>query len=100
MSAQVFRYKFTPDVPIEDVEASMVLALLGAEALHGETEVQLSASHYIDVERRSCVIDAARQAGHDLNRLFLGFMCREFGRDCFQVERIATDARAQIIPAA
>jgi hypothetical protein len=100
MSAQTYRYRFNSEVPLEDIEASMVLALLGAESLHGETQLQLSASHQIDPEKRACVIDAADQVGQDVNRLFLGFMTREFGRDSFQVERVAAAERSQPAPAA
>ena len=35
------------------------------------------------------VIDASNAIGLDLNRLFVGFLKREFGADAFTVERIA-----------
>lgn len=87
MSTTTYRYEFNTDIPIEDVETSLVLATLGAESLHGETEVQLDGCHLMDVEKRSCVIDAESPVGKDLNRLFAGFVRREFGRDSFRVRR-------------
>ena len=88
MSAEVYRYCFVPAVSFEEVEASLVLALLAAEALHGESQVRLDAAHAVDAEKRSCVIDASTAVGRDLNRLFAGFITREFGADSFRVERV------------
>ena len=49
--------------------------------------MQLSAAHYLDAEARRCVVDAGSEVGLDLNRLFAGFLRREFGPDAFQVRR-------------
>lgn len=88
MSREVYRYVFGPSVSIEDAEASLLLALLSAESIHGESQVRLDARHLFDADARSCVIDAATPVGRDLNRLFTGFLRREFGEDRFQVERV------------
>lgn len=95
MASKVFRYQFDDSVPMEEVEGSLLLAILGVESLHGETEVQLSASHFLDVERRTCVIDAGTETGTDLNRLFAGFLRREFGKTNFTVRRIDSFTRSQ-----
>lgn len=84
----VYRYGFQPQVPLEEVEASLLLALLATESLHGEAQVRLDAAHYLDVDQRACVIDAGTPVGRDLNRLFVGFLRREFGEDAFTVERV------------
>ena len=88
MTKDLYRYAFTADVPIEEVEASLLLAVMATESLHGETQTRLDAAHYLDPIKRACVIDAGTPVGRDLNRLFLGFVSREFGEDAFQVERI------------
>jgi hypothetical protein len=88
MSRELYRYTFKPDVPLEDIEASLLLAVLSAESLHGEAEVRLDAAHVFDPERNVCVIDASTPVGQDLNRLFVGFVTREFGADVFEVERV------------
>jgi len=87
MSRLVYRYRFAEDVAIEDVEASLILAIFAAEALHGEAETRLDASHYLDPTARTCVIDGGTPVGRDLNRLFVGFLRREFGDDAFRVRR-------------
>jgi len=90
MTACVYRYTFPTASPLDDVEAALVLALFATESLHGESQVRLETAHYFDLERRSCVIDAQTEVGRDLNRLFVGFLRREFGDDAFSVERVTT----------
>ncbi len=88
MTKELYRYTFKPDVPLEDLEASLLLAVLSAESLHGEAQVRLDAAHFFDPDQRACVIDAGTPVGRDVNRLFVGFVRREFGEDSFQVERV------------
>ena len=88
MTSSVYRYAFTSDVPIEEIEASLLLAIWGCETLHGEAQTRLDAAHFLDPAMRACVIDAGTPVGRDLNRLFIGFVSREFGPDSFDVERI------------
>lgn len=88
MTKELYRYGFQPHVPLEEVEASLLLALLATESLHGEAQVRLDASHYLEPDRRACVIDAGTPVGRDVNRLFVGFLRREFGEDAFTVERV------------
>lgn len=88
MPGELYRYRFTAGVSIEEIEASLLLALWGTESLHGEAQVRLDGAHVFDAERRACVIDAGTAVGRDLNRLFVGFVRREFGADAFTVERV------------
>ena len=93
MTKELYRYAFTPDVPIDEVEASLLLAILATESLHGQAQTRLDAAHYLDPAKRACVIDAGTPVGRDLNRLFTGFLSREFGTDVFSVDRV--DAHEQ-----
>ena len=61
---------------------------MAAESLHGQAQVRLDAAHAVDAEKRSCVVDASTPVGRDLNRLFIGFVSREFGPDSFEVDRV------------
>src|SRR5689334_17338467 len=90
MSPELYRYTFTPDVPVEEVESTLLLALLAVEALYGEVQTRLDAAHFFDSDQRACVIDAGTAVGRDVNRLFVGFVRREFGEDAFRVERVHT----------
>jgi hypothetical protein len=88
MSREVYKYVFDRSVDMADVETSLLLALLAAESLHGESQVRLEAAHALDADARTCVIDAGGDVGRNLNRLFIGFVRREFGEDAFRVERV------------
>jgi len=88
MTREIYRYSFDSSVDIAEVEASLLLALLATESLHGESQVRLEASHALDSENRTCVINASGSIGRDLNRLFVGFVRREFGENSFSVRLV------------
>jgi hypothetical protein len=94
MSADRYRYVFAEDVPLEEVEGSLVLAIWATESLYGESQTRLDVSHPLDVAARACIVDAGTAAGRDFNRLFVGFVRREFGEDAFQVERCESSPAA------
>lgn len=87
MTRNIYRYTFAPDVSLEDVECTLLLAFWGTESLHGETQVRLEVGCLLDKQRRACVIDAGSPAGQDLNRLFIGFIRRELAASAFRLER-------------
>lgn len=89
MSAEVYRYVFGSDAAMPEVESALLLAVWATESIHGETQVRMDAAHCVDAAERTCVIDAGTAVGRDLNRLFTGFLQREFGADAFTVERVA-----------
>lgn len=88
MTATLYRYEFDRTVSREDIEAALILALWGCEALHGEPQTRLDAAHYFAPERLACVIDAGTPVGRSLNRLFIGFVTRSVGEDAFTVARL------------
>ncbi|QDU80629.1 hypothetical protein Pla110_23600 [Polystyrenella longa] len=88
MVAPLIKYTFHESAEMTDVEASLLLAIFATEALHGESQVRLEAAHAFDAELHSCVIKSDGPVGRDLNRLFVGFLRREFGEKSFQIERL------------
>jgi hypothetical protein len=94
MTKDLYRYTFTEVVPIEDIESALLLAILAAESLHGESQVRLDAAHFFEPAKRACVIEAGTPVGRDFNRLFTGFVGREFGPDAFRVERVEAVSEA------
>jgi hypothetical protein len=84
----VFQYTFAPQSRADEIESALVLAIMGIQSLHGETAARLSARHYFDKRRRELVIDDSSQIGHDLNRLFVGFIARDVDTNQFSVRRI------------
>ena len=87
-----FRYSFAGSIAPGEIERAILLAIVNAEALHGECRVRLEAAHFFDAQKRACVIDAETEVGQDLNQLFIGVVRRQFGDDLFRVERLPTKA--------
>lgn len=87
MNGEVYRYQFTAECPVRDVEETLHLAVLAAECLHGQSRVRLDASYCMDADKRACVIDGGTSVGRDIVRIFTGFAIREFGEDGFKVRR-------------
>lgn len=99
MAKEIYRYAFSADVPLEEVEASIVLSIFAVESLHGETETRLREAHYFDASVRKCVVDASNDVGRDFNKIFLGFLMREFGPDGFEVEQLESDDSRECVAA-
>jgi hypothetical protein len=95
MPNEIYRYQFTEGVSLRDVEETLLLAVLAAESLHGQSRVRLDAGYCLEESKRTCVIDAATDVGRDINRIFTGFAIGEFGEDAFHVERIEGASKPQ-----
>lgn len=87
MNRKVQRYVFDVSVPAEEVENTLLLAVLAAEGLHGQARVLLDASYSFDAEKHACVIDTESDVGRDICRMFTGFATREFGEAAFSIRR-------------
>lgn len=86
-SLAVHRYSFKRHVPIDDVQDTLTLSILGAEHLHGRSRVRLDGWWRLDRQRRTCQIDGSTRVGGDLNRLFAGYLAKVFGESAFFVRR-------------
>jgi len=77
--------KITFVVPAEldliEVEATLQLALVCLEALHGDNAVQLQCAYWIDEAKRTIAIRASTQLGMDSATLFRGLCRREWGKE-------------------
>jgi hypothetical protein len=92
MGQTVFRYTFDRDIPLEEVEASILLAAMGCEGLHGPIDAMLHAGYFLDKSKRACVLDASSPIGRDFNRMFTGFLNREFSADAYCVELVERES--------
>ena len=88
MNGEIYRYQFSEDVPAHEIEATLQLAILAAESLHGQSRVRLDASYCMDANKRTCVVNAGTEVGRDIVRIFTGFAIREFGEESFKVRRV------------
>ena len=83
----VHRFRFEPEVPLEEAETALVLAIIAAEALHGQAEVRLSLRYLFGEKKHACVIDGDSEVTRQLVLIFTQFLIHEFGEDAFQVTR-------------
>jgi hypothetical protein len=98
MASQTYSFSFNPDIPTDEVEDTLKLAIVAASAIHGESDVLVDAVHEFDAESRVCHIDGSTPAGRDLVRLFSGFLSREFGHGAFAVQRSPHPMRGERQP--
>lgn len=84
------QFAFDASVPMPEVEATLRLALLAIESMHGEDRVRLETRASVDLSGRRCVIDIASEAGRTLALVFGGYVRREFGDEAVRMTRVAT----------
>ena len=89
MNETVYRYQFEPDVPMEEAETSLIMAIVAAEALHGQPAVRLSLRYRLSEERRACVIEGDNEIARQVVLIFTQFLLRQFGDDAFQITQPA-----------
>ena len=89
MISQVYKYSFDNDVPFASIKSSLAFALMAVESLIGEPEMVLGVAHTIDKSGRTVEIAGRSRAGKLLNKLFVGFLIREFGPEAFSVQRVS-----------
>jgi hypothetical protein len=87
MNREIHRYEFEASVPADEIESTLLLAVLAVEGLHGKSRVRLDAKYCFDNDKHACVIDADTIVGQDISRIFTGFAIREFGESTFAVSR-------------
>ena len=95
MAHETVCFSFDASVPMAEGEATLRLALLAVECLHGEDRVHLEARATIDRAARTCIIDLTAEVGRTLALVFGGYVRREFGRDAVDLVRVpVSGARA------
>jgi hypothetical protein len=87
MNQDAYCYQFSDSVTSDEVESTLLLAVMGVESLYGESQVRLDAVHQFDWENHQCSIDASTDVGRSLNQLFAGYLMREFPGEAFEVRR-------------
>src|SRR5436190_22749423 len=93
-----FHYSFGPAVEWADVQSSLLLALWATEAVHGRAGTHLEAIYVVDDTTRTCKIETSTSVGTDFNRIFAGFLLREFGPEGFQVTRLVNPPKQERDP--
>lgn len=92
MPREVYRYAFNDRIPFDQILATVDLAVIAVQSLHGEERTRLDARFVSDPKRRTLAIDAVTPLGQALNQLFVGYARREFGEGAFKVIHRMKDA--------
>jgi hypothetical protein len=87
MDRLVYRYNFAKHIPVDDIEDSLMIAALAAEALHGRAAMKQDASFCLNKKTRICTIDAETPVGCDIARILTTFITKGYGERAFTVER-------------
>lgn len=93
MTACVFRFSFSADVPLDEAEMTLQLATFAAEGLFGMARVRIDFGYHVDAARRAILVDGTTEVGATVVRVFVGLLLREFGDDAFRVERMPSQQR-------
>lgn len=88
MTSGVYRFRLQADVPLEEAEMSLQLAILAAEGLFGGARVRMEAGYRVDEPQRALLVDARTEVGSAVVRIFTAFLTREFGEARFEVRRV------------
>ena len=60
MKREVYRYVIDDSISMDEVEATLLLAILAVECLFGESRIRMEAAYSIAKDKHTCVIDATR----------------------------------------
>lgn len=82
------RFSFAASVCMQEVEATLRLAILAVQSLHGEDRVRLEAKAELDRDARVCVVDTTSRVSRTLALVFGGYVRREFGPEAVTVQHI------------
>lgn len=88
---ETYRIRFDRSIPDEHIEQRLLLAALNTENVFGEAAMRLDASFRFDRKSKVCLIDRGTEVGRHIARLFIAYISKEFGDDCYSVERTQAD---------
>lgn len=81
------RFQLSTDVPLDEVEDTLQLAMFAVEGLVGRVRVCAEVDHDMDHLGRVIVIDDGTVVGRLVSRVFAGLLSREFGEQSFRLKR-------------
>ena len=91
MTPEIYRFRFTPKVPMDRARDLVAHAILLSQQVHGAARVRLDCGYYADDRMRALVVDARTKAGQTVAVYFTQLLLNEFGLGAFDVERVPKD---------
>jgi hypothetical protein len=87
MHRSVYRFTFAEGADMEEVEGTLILAILAVGCLCGEPAIRLDAGYAVDAEQRTVAVDGTTETGRAVTRVFTGLAIHEYGDESFSVAR-------------
>ena len=94
---EIYRIQFSKGISNEQIERRLFLAALNTENVFGESAIRLDASFYFDKKSRICLINRGTEIGRHIAKLFIAYISKEFGDECYSVERIQGDSISSFV---
>jgi hypothetical protein len=94
MTQGVYQFRFRAGVDLREAEMSLLLAMLAAEGIHGQSRVRLDAAYAVGEALRTIVVDGFTEVGQDIVGIFTAFITRELGGDAFHVRRFGKEEQS------
>lgn len=82
-----YLFSFPSAADMAEVEETLLMSVIAAEAIHGRARVRLEARFTASSESRTCTINADAQVGQDVARIFTEFLNLQVGEDAFTVSQ-------------
>ena len=88
---EAYRFTFKESIANQQIEQRLLLAALNTETIFGEAAMRLDASFRFDKASRTCLIDSGTEVGRHIAKLFIAYISKEFGDECYSLERIENE---------
>ena len=93
---EIYRFQFTEDIMNRQIEQRLLLAATNTQNVFGEAAMRLDASFRFYRRSRVCEIDRGTEIGRHIAKLFVAYVSKHFGDDCYTVERIAEPVESAV----
>lgn len=85
---EAYGYRFDDNVALRAAKETLLLSVLAAEGLFGETRIRMDFAFATDPSIHVLIVDASTRLGQAINGIFASFLRCEFGADAFDVHRV------------
>lgn len=89
---EAYRFEFDESMPLQDVEATLLLAGFSVEGIYGRARVRLEMSYDMDEAHRAIVVKTPTEVGVAIAQVFTALVQREFGENAADIRPVRTSA--------
>lgn len=88
MIRDCYCFTFSNEIEPSDIDDLLHLAIFSASSLHGESAALLDVRYTLDSGGRVCSIDVSSGIGHEVAKIFTGYIAEEFDDGTFRIQRM------------